>query len=263
MHQNIESNVRTTFLQFTKGYLFVPWLVFTVMILGLEWTHADMRFASLLFNWQGGVSSWPLRGHWLTESILHVTGRNLVILFAIAVVACIGLSFRLETLRVYRKGFIYLFCSVLASVLLVRLGKSFTHMTCPWDVIEFGGRMLHSSLFARLPEGAEFGQCFPGGHSSSGFAWVASYYVLKEYYPRYAKFGLLFGIGLGAIFGFAQELRGAHFLSHDLWSLVIAWTSASLLYYSFFLRVPKVKNSKVANKVSLIDTKVFEKGISK
>ena len=87
--------------------------------------------------------------------------------------------------------------------------------------------------------------------------------MLKEYNPRYAKFGLLFGIGLGAIFGFAQELRGAHFLSHDLWSLAIAWTSASLLYYSFFLRVPKVKNSKVANKVSLIDTKVFEKGISK
>ncbi|MFB2643606.1 phosphatase PAP2 family protein [Shewanella bicestrii] len=235
--------------------MLAPWLVFAVIIFWLELTHADMRFASLLFHWQGGVDSWPLRGHWLTENLLHVTGRNLVILLAVVVVSCIGLSFRIDKLHPYRKGFIYLFCSVLASVVLVRLGKSLTHMTCPWDVLEFGGRMMHSSLFARLPEGAEFGQCFPGGHSSGGFAWVASYYVLKEYRPAYAKAGLIFGIVLGAVFGFAQELRGAHFLSHDLWSLAIAWTSASLLYYGFFLRAPKVKKIKVANKISIINTK--------
>ncbi|MDH0447260.1 MULTISPECIES: phosphatase PAP2 family protein [Shewanella] len=251
----MKSNVRTTFFSFAKGHLLTPWLVFAVIIFWLELTHADMRFASLLFHWQGGVDSWPLRGHWLTEGLLHVTGRNLVILLAVVVVSCIGLSFRVDKLRPYRKGFIYLFCSVLASVVLVRLGKSLTHMTCPWDVLEFGGRMMHSSLFARLPEGAEFGQCFPGGHSSGGFAWVASYYVLKEYRPQYAKAGLIFGIVLGAVFGFAQELRGAHFLSHDLWSLAIAWTSASLLYYGFFLRVPKVNKIKVANKISIISTK--------
>ncbi|MFB2651189.1 phosphatase PAP2 family protein [Shewanella seohaensis] len=255
MHHNNKSDVRTTFFSFAKGHLLAPWLVFAVIIFWLELTHADMRFASLLFHWQGGVDSWPLRGHWLTENLLHVTGRNLVILLAVVVVSCIGLSFRIDKLRPYRKGFIYLFCSVLASVVLVRLGKSLTHMTCPWDVLEFGGRMMHSSLFARLPEGAEFGQCFPGGHSSGGFAWVASYYVLKEYRPAYAKAGLIFGIVLGAVFGFAQELRGAHFLSHDLWSLAIAWTSASLLYYGFFLRVPKVKKIKVANKISIINTK--------
>ncbi|MEE2028429.1 hypothetical protein DIKCMJMK_02308 [Shewanella oneidensis] len=237
--------------------------MFAVLIFGLEWTDADMRFASLLFNWQGGVDSWPLRGHWITESLLHVTGRNLVILFTVVVVVAIGLSFRVDKLRLYRKGFIYLFTSLLASVLLVRMGKSISHMTCPWDVIEFGGRMIHSSLFERLPEGAEFGQCFPGGHSSGGFAWVASYYVLKQCHRRYAKFGLLFGIGLGAIFGLAQELRGAHFISHDLWSLAIAWTSASLLYYGFFLYVPKVKRISVANKVSIINANVCDKAIYK
>jgi len=253
VYDNIKIDVRTTFLSFAKGYLLAPWLVFAVIILGLELTHADMRVASLIFDWQGGVNSWPLRGHWLTESLLHVTGRNLVILLVVLVVSCIGLSFRLDKLRSYRKGFVYLFCSVLASVVLVRVGKSLTHMTCPWDVIEFGGRMMHSSLFARLPEGAKFGQCFPGGHSSGGFAWIASYYWLKEYRPKHANAGLIFGITLGAVFGFAQELRGAHFLSHDLWSLAIAWTSASLLYYGFFLRVSTVKKINAANNMSIIN----------
>ncbi|WP_198783619.1 phosphatase PAP2 family protein [Shewanella putrefaciens] len=244
-----------TFFRFAKGYLFTPFMVFAVIIFGLEWTHADMKMASMLFQWQGGVDSWPLRGDWITENLLHVAGRNLVILLALVVVMGIVLSFRRDVIRPYRKGLIYLFCSVLASVLLVRIGKSLTHMTCPWDVVEFGGRLMHSSLFARLPEGAEFGQCFPGGHSSGGFAWVATYYVLKQYHPRYAKVGLVFGLLLGVVFGIAQELRGAHFLSHDLWSLTVAWTCASLLYYGFFLRATKVQSVNFVHSVSMINAK--------
>jgi membrane-associated PAP2 superfamily phosphatase len=38
------------------------------------------------------------------------------------------------------------------------------------------------------------------------------------------------GLGLGLLFGFAQQLRGAHFLSHDLWTLGIAWSAALTLY---------------------------------
>ncbi len=255
MINHLKNNSEMTFFRFAKGYLFTPFMVFAVIIFGLEWTHADMKMASMLFQWQGGVDSWPLRGDWITENLLHVAGRNLVILLALVVVMGIVLSFRRDVIRPYRKGLIYLFCSVLASVLLVRIGKSLTHMTCPWDVVEFGGRLMHSSLFARLPEGAEFGQCFPGGHSSGGFAWVATYYVLKQYHPRYAKVGLVFGLLLGVVFGIAQELRGAHFLSHDLWSLTVAWTCASLLYYGFFLRATKVQSVNFVHSVSMINAK--------
>jgi membrane-associated PAP2 superfamily phosphatase len=241
----LKDKVMMTFMDFAKGHLITPLLVFAVIIVGLEWTHADMKVATLLFHWQGGIDSWPLRGYWLTEDLLHVTGRNFVILLAVSVVVGIAFSFRSDRIKPYRKGLIYLFCSVLASVLLVRIGKSVTHMTCPWDVIEFGGQMIHSSLFSRLPKSAEFGQCFPGGHASGGFAWVALYYVLHEYRPHLAKFGLIFGLSLGLVFGIGQELRGAHFLSHDLWSLAIAWTSASLLYYVFFLRSPAFRKSKL------------------
>ncbi|MGL4711563.1 MAG: phosphatase PAP2 family protein [Shewanella sp.] len=226
----------SAFVNFAKGHIVTPLLVFAVIVLGLEWTHADMNVATLLFHWEGVVTSWPLKRHWLTEDLLHVGGRNFVILLAVSVLVGIGLSFRHDRVKPYRKGLIYLFCSVLTTVLLVRLGKNLTHMTCPWDVIEFGGSMLHSSLFAHFPKGAEFGQCFPGGHASGGFAWVALYYVFREYRPHLAKFGLIFGVSLGLVFGMAQELRGAHFLSHDLWSLAIAWMSASLLYFVFFLR---------------------------
>lgn len=240
-----------TFMDFAKGHLIAPLCVFAVMIVGLEWTQADMIIARGLFHWQGGVDAWPLRYDWVTEDLLHVTGRHFVILLAVGVVVGIILSFRRDGISPYRRGLIYLFCSVLISVLLVRIGKSTTHMACPWDIIEFGGRFTHYSLFRRSPQGAGAGQCFPGGHASGGFAWVALYYVLREYRPHLAKFGLAFGVVLGGVFGLGQELRGAHFLSHDLWSLAIAWSSASLLYYAFFLRQPQAKPAKLLSSYQL------------
>ncbi len=241
MHSKINTSARTPFVSFAKQYLLLPLLIFAVLIAVLEATHMDMRVARFWFDWQGGVNAWPLKGYWLTDKVLHTAGRNLIVGMALLMLLAIGLSFRFERLGPYRRGLLYLFSSVLATVALVRIGKSVTHMSCPWDVVEFGGQMLHTSLFARLPEGAAYGQCFPGGHSSGGFAWVASFYLLREYQPRYAKLGLVFGVVLGSIFSLTQELRGAHFLSHDLWSLAIAWCCASVLYYGYFLWRPRMK----------------------
>lgn len=41
----------------------------------------------------------------------------------------------------------------------------------------------------------------------------------------------------GLLFGVVQQLRGAHFISHDLWTLVICWFVAAF-YYPLML-VPK------------------------
>lgn len=45
--------------------------------------------------------------------------------------------------------------------------------------------------------------------------------------------GLMIGLVAGLIFGISQQLRGAHFLSHDLWSLTICWLVALGFFYLF------------------------------
>ncbi len=47
---------------------------------------------------------------------------------------------------------------------------------------------------------------------------------------RLALAGLGIALGLGMLFSFGQQARGAHFLSHDLWSAFIAWTICLALY---------------------------------
>ncbi len=45
----------------------------------------------------------------------------------------------------------------------------------------------------------------------------------------------MIGLVAGLIFGISQQLRGAHFLSHDLWSLTICWLVALGFFYLFFV----------------------------
>jgi hypothetical protein len=36
-------------------------------------------------------------------------------------------------------------------------------------------------------------------------------------------------LGLGLLFGTTQQLRGAHFLSHDIWTFALCWSINALL----------------------------------
>jgi membrane-associated PAP2 superfamily phosphatase len=40
---------------------------------------------------------------------------------------------------------------------------------------------------------------------------------------------LLAALGTGGLLGISQQLRGAHFMSHTLWTAWICWTTAWVL----------------------------------
>ena len=61
------------------------------------------------------------------------------------------------------------------------------------------------------------------------------YFAIRERSSRHARAGLALGIIVGLLFGLAQQSRGAHFLSHDLWSGMIAWI-VPLTVYSWVFR---------------------------
>lgn len=227
---------------FWRQHLLVPGMLFILAVMLIELFHIDLALSQWLFHLEGGVDGWPLRSAWLTEKLIHVGGRDLVILLGVILISLLALSSKKATLAYYRRGLIFLLMSVLSSVILVRLGKSFIHLDCPWHLKIFGGAADYFSLFSPKVDANSPGQCFPAGHSSGGYAWVALYFFALSYAPRYRWLGLGFGLGLGVIFGVAQQLRGAHFLSHDVWSLAIAWCSAMSWYYGLFLRRKRDQN---------------------
>lgn len=110
--------------------------------------------------------------------------------------------------------------TVLASVIAVSLVKSGSYTSCPWDLREFGGTARYVSHGAWGVTDGGPGRCFPAGHASAAFAYVGGWFALRRHAPRVAWRWLAIALALGVVLGLAQQWRGAHYMSHTLWS---AW----------------------------------------
>ncbi|MFP5466120.1 MAG: phosphatase PAP2 family protein [Gammaproteobacteria bacterium] len=121
---------------------------------------------------------------------------------------------------------------VLLSLLAINLIKLSSLTSCPWALADFGGTARYVSHWAwGMPDGGS-GRCFPGGHASSALAFVGLCLPGLSRGQRSGWTWLTLVLVMGAIAGGAQTLRGAHYPSHTLWTLVIcqgsvltAWTA--------------------------------------
>ena len=67
------------------------------------------------------------------------------------------------------------------------------------------------------------GRCFPAGHASTGFAFMGGFFALRTQAPGMAGLWLAVALAAGLLFGGVQQLRGAHFMSHTLWTAWLCW----------------------------------------
>jgi len=123
--------------------------------------------------------------------------------------------------------------SLLLSFSIVALLKRVLPAECPWDLQQFGGDLPFIGVFADRPAAMHPTQCFPAGHASVGYAWVALYFYFLPVCARKARIGLTPGLLLGLLLGVTQQLRGAHFFSHDLTTLWLCWVVSSLVYLTY------------------------------
>ena len=115
------------------------------------------------------------------------------------------------------------FVGMAISTTTVSIFKSLSMHGCPSDLSLYGGDLPLFSLFAHLPAGIKAGHCFPGGHASAGFSLMAFYFAFQESKPDFARAMLLLSLVVGFAMGWAQMMRGAHFMSHNLWSAWLVW----------------------------------------
>lgn len=206
----------------------IPMAIWLAAVWAVAQFGLDRRLAHALYTLQGG--HWALRDAFLTEDVVHRIGHDLSIAAWIMILVVWTVALRRERLQAWRRPLGYLLLSVLLSTLLVSAMKAMTNMDCPWDIIGLGGDRPYISLFMPRPDGLPHGRCFPAGHASAGYAWMALYFALLTGRPRWRWYGLAVGASTGLVFGVCQQLRGAHFLSHDLWTAMVCWTVALLVY---------------------------------
>ena len=115
------------------------------------------------------------------------------------------------------------------AVLVVQIFKGASVHSCPWDLNTFGGHATWFPLFETIDNVTGPGRCSPGGHASGGFAIIAAYFALRKSECKLSRWMLAVGLVLGSLMSLVQMARGAHFLSHNLWSLWLVWVTCFVI----------------------------------
>lgn len=197
----------------------------TLALVAWDLLQLDMPMARLFGDAQGFM----LRDNWLLDHVLHDGGRRLAWVATLAL--CVGVWWPWGWLRSIDSGRrLQLAATTLLAALTVSTIKSFSGTSCPWDMAEFGGVARYA---AGLPHWLSFtagdggsGRCFPAGHASAGFAFVGGYFAFRDVRPALARGWLCMALAAGLVLGMSQQLRGAHFMSHTLWSAWVCWCVA-------------------------------------
>lgn len=142
-----------------------------------------------------------------------------------------------ERFKFSRRG-LWLAVLVIATVpALAGLGKKYTNTFCPSEIRRYGGDVAYARLCEPYPaddQPARRGGCYPAGHASGGFALFGLLAVRSTRRWRNAVIAL--AIGLGWWTGGYQMLKGAHYLSHTITTMLMAWIVVCL--WRRALRVP-------------------------
>lgn len=213
---------------FWYWHLILPTALFVLAASGCELSPIDQYLADPFFNFTTG--EWPAREAWWAEWLIHKRGKDLIVVIAAgALLLSLG-SLRWEQLLRYRWPTLYLAVAIVLSTSAVTAGKKLSDKHCPWDMERYGGAVPHISLFESPPPGCRPGNCFPAGHAAGGFSIMAGYFAWRDRRRIAAQGWLAAGLLLGSIYGYGQMARGAHFLSHNIWSAFICWLVSLALY---------------------------------
>lgn len=209
----------------------LAWAWLALLALTLLWDAFGLDLP--LMQHIGTAQGFALRGDTLLEGVMHDGLRKAALLlylvlwgWALAPDAWLPKCWPgLQLPRRERLAAVLLVATALAAVNLVKY-NSLT--SCPWDLAAFGGpaRYVSHWTFGAVDGGS--GRCFPGGHASSAFAllplclpWLAPPAGATTR-PAAAGHRWLGGIlFMGAVAGATQTVRGAHFPSHTLWTLIL------------------------------------------
>lgn len=213
--------------------LFLFLSALTIIVIG-QFTDLDLLLAD--YYWNAQSRSFPWLHHWFTQGVVHgwlkqlfVAGGAMIVI--VTLVDCIKQLPWIEP--DYRRG---LRLASLAAVIIsasVSLLKKLSFSHCPWDVDRFLGYAPYVRILDHIPSGISPGNCMPAGHATSTL-WVAALCLVC--WPKHSKRGwaiLGFGLLLGLLFGWSQQMRGAHFFTHTLWSLWITCAVIASIHWTF------------------------------
>ena len=203
-------------------------LLLTLLALALlacwEWSGLDLSISRLY----GDASGFAWREAWLTAGLGHQGGRTLAWLIFIGLIIdairpWIARPDRSALPSPARSERRFWLLMTLACLIAIPSLKQVSQTSCPWDLQEFGGSAPYVPHWLLGVKDGGGGHCFPSGHAIAAFAFFSQFFLWRQDRPAIARLWLAGVLVFGTLFGWAQLARGAHYVSHTMWSAWICW----------------------------------------
>lgn len=229
-------------------------LTLSLISLALAWDASGLDLA--VMRALASPDGFPLRNHWLLEVVLHDGAHKLAVALYLGMLLMVrwplGPLRRLDRLQR-----VEIVCGLSLNLLLIGGLKVLSHSSCPWDLREFGGLAPYVSHWSWGQGDGGPGHCFPGGHASSAYAWLAlapPWLAGSADEHRRGWVWLRRVMLAGLLLGLAQTLRGAHYPSHTWWTALLCWLGAQTNHW-FFIRLRQSRGHRIpcANPQELCD----------
>jgi membrane-associated PAP2 superfamily phosphatase len=207
-----------------------------VVVLGLtlfavfEFTDLDLLVQDRFFDFATGT--WMVDATAPLPRALFYNGpKYLIILLGLTVLTlALGPAAWRNRWGLDRRRLWAVFLAIGIVPALIGQMKGSTNVYCPYEIRRYGGDVPYVKVLERHPTNdrpERCGRCFPAGHASGGFALFALAGLFAT--RRSQLVGLVVGQALGWWMGAYQMLKGAHYLSHTLITMVLAWIGFLLI----------------------------------
>jgi membrane-associated PAP2 superfamily phosphatase len=212
----------------------IPSIILTGLLFLSHQTTFDISMARHFFS---PTEGWIYRDNFVLEKILHKGGVIAGIIFNVILVGLIIYFWKRPDKKKFRDYLGFIFISSLLTILAVFFLKKMTTFPCPWNSDPFAvGGTIVPPLWKMFSLDLPARHCFPGGHSSGGYCYLSMYFGYTFIYGKRNFFTLLPGLIIGLVFGITQQMRGAHFVSHDIATIILSifcsWVTS--LIYSYY-----------------------------
>lgn len=199
-----------------------------LLLLTLAWDATGLDLA--LAHVYGSAQGFALKNHSMLQFWFHSVAQNTArLIFGVCVLM---IWFPLGVFKqVPRADRVHCVLATVVASLSVVLLKHVSLSSCPWSLAQFGGVAAYVSHWQWGVADGGGGRCFPGGHASAGFAFLAGSVWLRAASLRKAHTVAGVAIAVGLVLGWVQQMRGAHFLSHTLWAWFVCAAIGAAYYH--------------------------------
>ncbi len=186
-------------------------------------TNLDIFIQSFFYDFNS--KTWIIdKNEPILKFLLYDGLKNLLILFAIAILFSLIFLRKRKFVQEYKKGLIIVLLAAIFIPLVIGSLKAITNTPCPCNIIYFNGTYPDIKVFDSYPKDfiqTSKAKCWPAGHASGGFALMALFFLFKT--AKNQKRALIGALVIAWSMGTYKMLLGDHFLSHTIITMLLTW----------------------------------------